>query len=90
MVKDFVPAQDRLICLGDGVYVVGIRGYASNIVSVEIKINGTLALQHNLGAGGGGQKFDPDVSVHLRRGDYIQWNSPYNGGHYGDWWVRKV
>ena len=90
LVKDFVPAQDRLICLVDGVYVVGIRGYASNIVSVEIKINGTLALQHNLGAGGGGQNFDPDVSVHLRRGDYIQWNSPYNGGHYGDWWVRKV
>ena len=69
---------------------MGIRGYASNIVSVEIKINGTLALQHNLGAGGGGQNFDPDVSVHLKRGDYIQWNSPYNGGHYGDWWVRKV
>ncbi len=49
-----------------------------------------MALQHNLGAGGGGQNFDPDVHVHLRRGDYIQWNSPYNGGHYGDWWVRKV
>ena len=88
--KDFAMAHDKLICLVDGIYCVGIRGYSNQIVSVEIKINGTLALQHNLGAGGGGSPFSPEVTVHLQRGDYIQWNSPYNGGHYGDWWVWKV
>lgn len=88
--KDFAIAYDRLICLVDGVYCVGIRGYSNALVSSEIKINGTLALQHNLGAGSGGQNFNPEVTVHLKRGDYIQWNSPYNGGHYGDWWVWKV
>ena len=89
--KDFAIARIRLICLVDGQYMVGQRGRATAVTSAEIKINNTLCLQQSCGGtGSNSETFAHEVVVNLRRGDFITWNSPYNSGHYGDWWVRKI
>ena len=88
-VKDFAYAHavGGLTCLVAGHYIIGQRGYSTNTVSQEIKVNGVLVLQHNHHSGG--SPFEGQVYVTLDRGDVITFNSPYASGHYGDWWIWK-
>ena len=91
MNKDFAIAYDRIICLRDGEYTISASEYINASAAEgrrEIKVNGSIAASmYTVALNTNNVVLNP--TLHLKRGDYVQYRGCFYG-NYGQFSIVRV
>ena len=94
--KDFAIAYDRQICLVDGQYVISystVGGSAASMHRASIFVNGLKLFDAYSNDANHWQQLTGSVSVHLKRGDYVQIKGGYfssGNNYYSSYHIERV
>ena len=91
MNKDFAIAYDRIICLRDGEYTISASEYINASAAEgrrEIKVNGSIAAaMYTISMNTNNVVLNP--TLHLKRGDYVQYRGNFYA-NYGQFSIVRV